>query len=108
MRALFLALCALLTTAPAHAQSWGCGGLPPRTLVEASATRLILQMEIATTTTKACLGVASRVKVGSDTKYRVEWVPCPGASAWRRGGDSSTMAKAMKAAAKPPACGAAT
>lgn len=104
-RAVLLAA-TLLSVSPkaAAAQEWGCGGLPAYELVSASGTRMIMHIEIATTTTKQCLGVAARVTVPAGTKYRVLWLPCVGQTAWRFGGDSSTMAKAFKAALKPKPC----
>ena len=109
LAAAFLALPATAPaqTASAEPPAWGCGGLPATQVVIAEATRLVLHMEIATTTTKVCLGTATRMLIGTSTRYRVQWRPCPNTTTWRYGGDSTSMTSAMKAAARPPACSAA-
>jgi hypothetical protein len=88
---------------PAPVQEWGCGGLPGYEMIVASPTRMIMQMEIAVRDRK-CLGVASRVRVKTATRYRVDWMPCRPGQPWRRGDDFGTMSAAMVSAARPPAC----
>jgi hypothetical protein len=116
MRSLLLALA--VTAAPLAAQLptptastqptrpapvW-CESFPNIDAIEASPTRFIVQREIATTRTGACVGVATRVKVGARTRYRVDWMPCRAGQPWRRGDDFPTMSAAMVVAARPPAC----
>jgi hypothetical protein len=85
------------------APAW-CESFPNIDAVEASLTRYIVQREIATTRAGACVGVATRVRVGKATRYRVEWMPCRPGQPWRRGDDFGTMSAAMVSAARPPAC----
>jgi hypothetical protein len=52
----------------------------------------------------ACRGIATLVRLPAGLRFRVQFPPCTAGEPWRTGADYTTMASAMRAAARLPAC----
>jgi hypothetical protein len=100
-------VCALLSVALGRrdlvAQDTACASAPPVAAVVLSDTTRTVERDISVKS-GACRGIATLIRVSAGFRFRVHFPPCASGDPWRTGADYTTMASAMRAAARPPAC----